>query len=93
MMFPKFRARFAMAGLTVTAAVASWSVPAFSACAVAVGEGISSSQGRAVSRAKRQAQMQMRQTTGGERVTNMDFGQPACLYLDDGTNRQKCRIE
>jgi hypothetical protein len=93
MMFQRFQTRSTLAGLTVIAAVAGWSAPAFSACAVAVGEGVSSSQGRAVSRAKRQAQTQMRQSTGGERVTNMSFSEPACLYLDDGTNRQKCRVE
>ena len=75
------------------AAVLCWSVPAFSACAVAVGEGVANSQNRAVVRAKRQAQQQMRQTTGGERVTNMNFSDPACRYLDDGTNRLNCRVE
>lgn len=77
----------------VMAVVLSWSGPAHSACAIAVGEGVANSQSRAVVRAKWQAQQQMRQSNGGERVSNMSFSEPVCQFLDDGTNRQKCRVE
>lgn len=83
-------------GLTIIGAVllsAGLAAPAYSACAIAVGEGIANSQNRAVVRAKRQAQLKMRQGTAGERVSNMSYGDPVCLYLDDGTNRLSCRIE
>lgn len=93
MTIAKTRMTPAVLAAAAMAAVVCWSGSAHAACAVAVGEGIANSQNRAVTRAKRQAQTQMRQTTGGERVTNMDFGQPACLYLDDGTNRLKCSVQ
>lgn len=84
--------RFALFGLaTATLIVASPQAEA--ACAVSLGSGVANSQNRAIARAKQDALGKTGQNSGSAPISNMDFGEPACLYLDDGTNRIKCDIQ
>ncbi len=84
--------RFSLFGLA-TAALIVVSSQAQAACAVSLGSGVANSQNRAIARAKQDALGKTGQNSGSAPITNMDFSEPACLYLDDGTNRIKCDIQ
>lgn len=84
--------RFTRFGLA-TAGLLALASQAHAACAVSLGSGVANSQNRAIARAKQDALGKTGQSSGSAPITNMNFGEPACLYLDDGTNRIKCDIQ
>ncbi len=75
------------------AAALTVSTAAQAACAVSLGSAIAGSQNRAIAFARQDAFAKVAQAAQGQPITNMDYSEPACMYLDDGSNKVKCDVQ
>ncbi len=65
---------------------------ALAACAIAEGQGFGQSQGEAGFRARQDATFKAYQG-GAAADAPIQFSQPACFFLDDGTNTVSCQVQ
>ncbi len=85
------------AKLCVAAAVlaaASWfgTSGALAACAIAEGQGLGQSQSEAQFRGRQDATAKAYRS-GAAGATQIEYSDPACFYLDDGTNAINCQVQ
>ena len=65
---------------------------ALAACAIAEGQGLGQSQSEAQFRARQDATAKAYQS-GAAGATQIDYSDPACYFLDDGTNAINCQVQ
>lgn len=77
--------------MVVTASGLTGGFEARAACAVAEGQGWGLSQDEAAYVARLDAANQA--NAGGAAGAQLQYGEPACFYLDDGTNTISCQVQ
>ena len=81
----------AVAAASLVSLLSLGSTPALAACAIAEGQGFGQSQGEAGFRARQDAAARAYQ--GGGAGAQIQYSQPACFFLDDGTNTVSCQVQ
>lgn len=81
----------AVAAAAVIGTLSFGSTATMAACAIAEGQGLGQSQGEAGFRARQDATAKAYQ--GGAAGAQIQFTEPACFYLDDGTNVISCQVQ
>ncbi len=68
------------------------STPAVAACGAVVEKATGNSIASAAARAKSKAMSKVAKTAGPAALAKITFSDPACVYLDDGSNRVRCEV-
>jgi hypothetical protein len=66
--------------------------PAVAACGALVEKATGNSIASAAARAKTKAMSKVAKTAGAAALAKTTFSEPACVYLDDGSNRVRCEV-
>lgn len=83
--------KICLAGAVLAGFVSFGPTVAMAACALAEGQGFGQSQAEAGFRARQDATARAYQ--GGAAGAQIQFSEPACFYLDDGTNTISCQVQ